>query len=297
MQSSALFLNESGYELDFGLKNGINFINGILNKPFQENTFEENRKKISIKDYNQEELFSFYTLDLVKDEIISLEYHLKQSGTFIKKAKSLQNGEWKEISLDNELILRCGSWRRGFDRYRLMDKKTFYLDDIYKFEILESKDISGVHSIKGKNFSIPRGGRFYTIKATQKKDIFRLNKIVEEIDLLKFIKKYSKLECFEKFGYGGISFGSVYSGQREGKLWYFNRVNGQIILVLDDAGSWRIENIDGVDILIVEIKEHDPIIFTNIGSTLYSGRISKATIKSWNAYNKIAFDALKNLLY
>jgi|GEM_PF-7106282 hypothetical protein len=292
MQSGTLFLDRHSGGFDFRLRRGFKFINRLFNVSVSENLMDNQNYLIKKEEQQNNILYSFYNLDVIEGKVVSINYKLKQSGEFQKDIQVLKDGIWHEIIENIDFTLRCGGWKKDFDSYRLVSKDKFYLEDFFKFNIIKTKDISGIHQTKNFELKIPKNGKFYTLKVKQLKDIFKLNHYVEEITINDFLLKYSKKNFFDGFRYGGVSFGDVKAGQREGQIWFLNRIDREIEIISKDAGKWKIENIYGEDILIVDIYEQKRMIFSNIDKKLYSGKIIEPNVRILHCYNDIAFDAI-----
>ena len=290
---------QNGLALDrgFNIENGFNFINRVLTTSLPSG-FGQNRallKPERLSRKNIDTLYSFYSLEIIEGKIVSFEYHLKKGDSISKRVKVLKDSRWEDIT-PTEFILKNGRWQKSPQSYKIA-RKGILIDSLFHLKTLKSEDISGEFKLNGETFSIPKGGRVHENIIYQLKDIYTLNHKVEDISLRDFIKKYSKNSWFDGFCCGGVSFGDVKKNQKSGKLWYLTKSKGKKAKIISkDAGKWQIKNIDGVDVLIVDIKGYDRRIYSNIQKSLYSGKIMEKTSREWVSYNKIAFEAVKEAL-
>jgi len=216
-------------------------------------------------------LHNFYDFHLERD-IIYREYIFHPNGDMSRVVKSFNGYEWHNIEETKRVILVDGVWRSGVSRYKI-DREHIDIENIFRLKTENIREIEGNYTLQLREdtikFSLPKGAKLYTNLIEQKKNLYRLNEEVGKIGLSEFIEHYSNKNWFDGFKYGGVSFGNPKRGDREGKLWYLNRVGKSIDVVSRDVGSWRVEIIDGVEILSVDVAHYDnSTIFANVGDYL-----------------------------
>jgi len=280
---------QDGFTINGGLDK-LDFFNHIFITSLQ-NSFIQKPLTTPQELINQNNsLYTFYELRVIDNQLLSFEFNFKGNGFLKRVIKRMDKKNWKDIKEENEIILYRNSWRERKNSYKLIGS-SIVIDELYKIDILDSKRLNQID-----NIDFPADARVIKSRVIQLKDIYILEEKVKNIDLRSFILDYSFDKTFDGFKYGGVSFGEVKKGQTKGDIWYFNGLKNDVKLISKSAGKWQIKRFGDVEILIVEIKGYDKILFSNIGDTLYRGRVKKANQKEWISYNKSAFEAIKRAL-
>jgi hypothetical protein len=300
MQTVIGFNRGLSREVDFVLDRGMKFFNRLFTTSLQK-SFTQNidSRTIEIKEQMSPNLgglrSSFFDITLSYDEIISSAYHFYRDGSFKKELKLYKDGSWQSYDKEKSLFFINGKWQDSYSSYRL-DSGAVILDEVYKIETLNSKDISGNYQLNGLDLNMPSGAKIYTNSIEQLKKIATLNRRVSDLTIDEFIRRYSKKEWFDGFRYGGISFGDISKSRRAGKIWYLFQLKGKTQIASKDAGEWRVESYQGSEVLVVKLREQKDIIFANIDGSLYQGEILKKRKIVRHYYNKEAFKALKKVI-
>ncbi len=274
----------------FDIERGVDFFNRVFIQSLQ-NSLQEHivAPKVETKADIDSILYSFYELRVVDDKLVTIELDFMVNGSIKRDVKVLNSGSWQEFKIEDDLILINGKWSSRGKFYKI-ESNSIVVDNIFKIDIIDSKRVQKIDDI-----SFPSNSRVIKSQVTQLKDLYILDRELESISLREFIKKYSLFNCFDGFCGGGISFGDVKEGQREGDIWYLNGFETKKV-VSKDAGRWHLREVDKTEILIVEIKGYDRVIYANVGEKLFSGKVQKPIQREWISYNKSAFEAIKRAL-
>jgi hypothetical protein len=190
----------------------------------------------------------------------------------------LNSGEFVEDNDDDDLILKDGNWIKEENlTYKVNSDNTIDLEPIgLKVGLVEAKDATNVDFPILGNVTLSKNpvSKLYTVQFKQLRDKYTLEEKYKDSNLSEYILSQCNTQQFM-----GINEQNCDLTTKEG--------------ITNNGYKWRVDKVDGKDILIVD-KGYKLKIFANYNGSLYKGRLRpKGAIKTEQNYNKAALDSIK----
>ncbi len=267
-------------------------------------------------------------VSLSTDNKLSFQkYKIQEDGTFA--AQTDDDGD------DTEFFLQNGQWTAHAEDEAepfVTNEDGSILSSLWKEKIalLEGKAISGqtitLPQYGGLSVPMPADAKMYFVRVESTNDVYSIDEEAKDYSVqppaaITSFGDFIKNQCSTNWFMGGQNGGLAFAGTQneatgtwqcdttatEGKLVHVYKDNTGETHTGKIAGEWKIQNVDGVDIMVVKpyntdyIKDDEgeidyPIFALKDGKLYRGGMEPKGVKRMIPAYNKAALDTITSTL-